>query len=312
MVQNLVIACYAIQADKAWLRAGQPMPTPPKLDKITDDMVLRSQELPTEEEFDAASARAQGIFRHPAAAGAQRPVGPGAWPSIRRNAGGPPGRGQSRWPPSSTGTRRRSAWPTTPPRMATSARAHRAAGAAGRDHRRHADRPRAGRRRAAQGERHLPGAPGQRRDALTPVLRQVNWQVLDDLAAARRTTPRPPRSSSALRQAARHDEHEVALAAPLRKADADAIALFMERARTPDPAGTRRMRHPACRQHRPARLPDLTGRRQPAEPVRGSLAAAAGTRVRARDVPGVRREDLRGGRREPGGGVRDHLADRDR
>ena len=61
-VQNLLIACYAIQADKAWLRAGRPA-EPPKLDKIPDDMVLRSQELPTEEEFDTASARAAGIFR---------------------------------------------------------------------------------------------------------------------------------------------------------------------------------------------------------------------------------------------------------
>ena len=32
-VQNLLIACYAVQADKAWLRAGRPV-EPPKLDKI--------------------------------------------------------------------------------------------------------------------------------------------------------------------------------------------------------------------------------------------------------------------------------------
>ena len=73
-VQNLLIACYAVQADKAWLRAGHPVETP-KLDKVPDDLVLRSQELPTQEEFDIASARAAGIFRHPAAAGAHRPVG---------------------------------------------------------------------------------------------------------------------------------------------------------------------------------------------------------------------------------------------
>ena len=62
IVQNLIIACYAIQADKAWVRAGRPIDVP-KLDKITDDMVLRGQELPSEEEFETASARAQGIFR---------------------------------------------------------------------------------------------------------------------------------------------------------------------------------------------------------------------------------------------------------
>ena len=62
IVQNLVIASYAIQADKAWVRAGRPIDAP-KLDKITSDMVLRSQELPSEAEFETASARAQGIFR---------------------------------------------------------------------------------------------------------------------------------------------------------------------------------------------------------------------------------------------------------
>ena len=35
IVQNLVIASYAIQADKAWVRAGRPIDAP-KLDKITE------------------------------------------------------------------------------------------------------------------------------------------------------------------------------------------------------------------------------------------------------------------------------------
>ena len=35
----------------------------PKLDKISDDIMLRGQELPSEEEFERASARAAGIFR---------------------------------------------------------------------------------------------------------------------------------------------------------------------------------------------------------------------------------------------------------
>src|SRR5260370_32606153 len=61
VVQNLVIAGYAIQADKAWLRGDKPYPTP-RLDQIASDMTLRSQELPTHEEFGLASARAQGIF----------------------------------------------------------------------------------------------------------------------------------------------------------------------------------------------------------------------------------------------------------
>ena len=40
---------------------------------------------------------------------------------------------------------------------------------------------------------------------------------------------------SALRQAARRDEHEMALAAPLRKAGDEAIALLRKRARKPAP-----------------------------------------------------------------------------
>ena len=61
-VQRLIVACYAIQADKAWLR-GERLIDAPQLDKIADDMALRSQELPTPEEFELASSRAAGIFR---------------------------------------------------------------------------------------------------------------------------------------------------------------------------------------------------------------------------------------------------------
>ena len=92
-VQNLLIACYAVQADKAWLRAGRPV-EPPKIDKFPDDLVLRSQELPTQEEFDTASARAAGIFRIP-----RQPVRTARSvhalaDAIRRNAKGRAGRGQ--------------------------------------------------------------------------------------------------------------------------------------------------------------------------------------------------------------------------
>ena len=41
---------------------------------------------------------------------------------------------------------------------------------------------------------------------------------------------------SALRQAAHRDEQEIALAAPLRKASDDAIALFLSRSKKPEPA----------------------------------------------------------------------------
>ena len=42
---------------------------------------------------------------------------------------------------------------------------------------------------------------------------------------------------SALRRAARRDEQEIALAAPLRKASDDAIALFLGRSKKPAPVG---------------------------------------------------------------------------
>lgn len=60
-VQDLVVACYAIQADRAWTRGGQQI-TPPQLGRIAPDMTLRSQELPSAEEFERASARAGGMF----------------------------------------------------------------------------------------------------------------------------------------------------------------------------------------------------------------------------------------------------------
>jgi hypothetical protein len=61
-VQDLVVACYAIQADRAWTRPAGPVMAPPELAAIRPELVLRSQELPSQEEFDRASKRAEGIF----------------------------------------------------------------------------------------------------------------------------------------------------------------------------------------------------------------------------------------------------------
>ena len=60
-VQNLLVICYSIQADKEWLRGGQPIETP-TVARVADDMSLRGTELPTEAEFETASRRAEGIF----------------------------------------------------------------------------------------------------------------------------------------------------------------------------------------------------------------------------------------------------------
>ena len=78
----------------------------------------------------------------------------------------------------------------------------------------------------------------------------MNWQVLDELAAADDGDAEAAVIVSALRQAARRDEQEIALGAPLRKASEDAIALFMERAKKPDTGATRR-RSPGRRRQVP-------------------------------------------------------------
>ena len=74
-------------------------------------------------------------------------------------------------------------------------------------------------------------------ERLTTALREVNWSVLEDFAAAGDDVDQAL-IISALRQAAERDEHEVALASPLRKASDEAIALLRERARKPAPAPT--------------------------------------------------------------------------
>ena len=231
-VQNLLIACYAVQADKAWLRAGRPA-EPPKLDKFPDDLVLRSQELPTQEEFDIASARAAGIFRIQ-----RQPVRTARSvhalaDAIRRNAKGRLDAAKD---------------------LAAELDRHAATLGLTDD----ADRQATSRvltallgRLAAttddtQTVRVLAAADLQKDNAfyyahldsaerLTAALRQVNWQVLEDLAAAGDDVDQAL-IISALRQAARRDEHEMALAAPLRKAGDDAIALLRQRARKPAPA----------------------------------------------------------------------------
>lgn len=61
LVTDLLVACFAVQSDRAWLRAGQPV-TPPELGRITPDMVLRRPDLPGDDEFAAANGRAAAIF----------------------------------------------------------------------------------------------------------------------------------------------------------------------------------------------------------------------------------------------------------
>ena len=128
---------------------------------------------------------------------------------------------------------------------------------------------------------------------MTTALRTANWSVLEDLAAADELTM-PRRRDHVGRCARPPATMSTRLPSPRRSARraTDAIALFMERARTRDSAVDRDAAggYPACDdvagplagpdREAPARASAL--RRQPrcCRPV---------TRVRARDVPSVRR-----------------------
>jgi hypothetical protein len=61
-IRDLVVVCYAIEADKAWIFGNRQIAMP-ELKAIKGDMKLRSQELPSQEEFDLANQRATGIFK---------------------------------------------------------------------------------------------------------------------------------------------------------------------------------------------------------------------------------------------------------
>jgi hypothetical protein len=63
-VANLVIATYALLADRAWVHHGVVV-DPPDLEKIGAGYVLRAQELPAAEEFATARARVAILFGIP-------------------------------------------------------------------------------------------------------------------------------------------------------------------------------------------------------------------------------------------------------
>lgn len=61
-VRNLIIACYALVADKTWLYRQSPLTEAPEIDKIDAGYALRTQELPDEQQFAAALARGGTLF----------------------------------------------------------------------------------------------------------------------------------------------------------------------------------------------------------------------------------------------------------
>jgi hypothetical protein len=225
-VQNLIIACYAIQADKAWLRSGVPQQAP-ALARITDDMTLRGQELPTEEEFAAASRRAEGIFRI-----ARQPVRSARSvqalaQAAQRNATGRLAAAEAlaaELDKHAPTLGLDAAAPRVQTARITCALLSRLVAAP--------DATAAVRELATELPRdnaiylaHLESA-----ELLTDVLRKPDWRFLDDIAA--RADGQDQAQVSAiidpLRRAAWHDEQEIRLAAPLRAADQAAIDLMME------------------------------------------------------------------------------------
>jgi hypothetical protein len=278
LVQNLVIVCYSIQANKEWLRGERPVPAPGKVEAVTDDLALRSQELPAEAEFDEASRRAHGIFRvlrEPVRsarsvqataqalrdeAGKLRPAAESLQDELDHHA-------------ATLGLTEDS------PRMATSrivtTLLAQIAAADG----------------ATQTLRVLAGTELGKDNAiyaahvaaaheLATTLRGLTWQFLDDFAAGDDDLDAAA-ILAGLRQAARRDELEVALAGPLR--DAERAALELVRTRTRKPPW--RDRQPG--QEPGPRLDHATGPGPAAESGPRRLGSAAAHRVRARDVPAL-------------------------
>ncbi len=230
-VRDLVVVCYAIQADKAWRRAGQPMEMPSLL-RLTDDMVLRGQELPTPDEFERASRRAEGIFglkREPvrttrsteALARALRQKALADLPAVESLDAELDKHAATL---GLDGTR---------PRMVTSriVRTLLAQLSAASDPTANlrvlaaADLP----RENAIYQAHIESAA-----ELTGELRGLNWRVLDEFAMS--GDPQGAAILAPLRDAARRDEHEIQLARPLRRADSEALDLVLSRQREPAPA----------------------------------------------------------------------------
>lgn len=60
--RNLIIAAYALVADKTWLYRQTPVNDPPELDKIDTGYALRTQALPDEQQFADALVKAGALF----------------------------------------------------------------------------------------------------------------------------------------------------------------------------------------------------------------------------------------------------------
>ena len=229
-MQHLIVACYAIQADKAWFRREVPQEAP-ALARITDDLTLRAQELPGEGEFAAAAKRAEGIFRiKPQPVLSARSV-----QALARAAQDYAREHQADAEALAAEldkNARTLGLHSGAPRVQT---AWAASGLLGRVV--VARNPTAVIRELATGlprDNAIYYAHLQSARALAGKLRDLRWQVLDEIAV--RADEQDQAQANAviapLRKAARHDEHEQPLAEPLRIADKAALDLVLEWNRT--------------------------------------------------------------------------------
>lgn len=61
-IVDLLVLVYAVQSDRAWMRAGKRY-TDVGIGRLDGDIVLRRQPLPSEEDFDLANRRAEQLFK---------------------------------------------------------------------------------------------------------------------------------------------------------------------------------------------------------------------------------------------------------
>jgi hypothetical protein len=232
-VRDLVVLCYAIQADKAWIRARQQI-TMPDLARLTDDMMLRGQELPSEEEFEDASIRAHGIFGVPREPVRSARATHATAEAVRQRVRELLSAAESL----AAELDRHAATlglDDSQPRLATTRIITRLLAELTAS----PDDPTATLRALASAELPRENAIYQAHLAsagpLATELRGRNWTVLDELSALAATGNDPAASQilDVLRTAARRDEHEMALAAPLRQADQAALTLIMSRSKGP-------------------------------------------------------------------------------
>jgi hypothetical protein len=269
-VQNLIIACYAIQVDKAWVRGGRTIQAP-KLGNITDDMELRGQELPSAEEFQCACDRAAGVFRIARESVRSARSVHSLAEKVRRNAAG-------RLQPVQSLANELDRHAVTlglddeQPRMVT-AKSLAPMLAALAQTTEDTDTLRLLASVELPKDNAIYLAHLENTESLSGALRATGWRVLDEFAG-KQDDAEAAAIISVLRQNARRDEHEVSLAGPLGKAGEDALSLLLDRIRKPNPApGADANPEPP----KPTTIAALTSASRSAQPV---------IRVRGHEVAG--------------------------